>query len=169
MTAVIIKTEAVKQNNIRRERRSQTQLVDREVEFKNWPHQAEDVSITEAKGHEEQTIQAYTDGNKNEQGVGSVLVIFAGKESVAQIQLKLDSSRSNNKAEHLPIVKALEAIEYLAIPDNSPRTATIYSDSRIPLDSLKNGNNHAHLIEEIRKRVSTLERLEWTIEWAKAT
>jgi hypothetical protein len=31
-------------------------------------------------------IQAYTDGSKNEQGVGSGAVIFAGKELAAQIK-----------------------------------------------------------------------------------
>jgi ribonuclease HI len=38
------------------------------------------------------------------------------------------------------------------------------------LDSLKNVNNHGYLTEEIRKRVSILERFNWTIEfsWVKA-
>jgi hypothetical protein len=48
-------------------------------------------------------------------------------------------------------------------------TVTIFTDNRITLDSLKNVNNHGYLIEEIRKRVSILERFNWTTEfsWVK--
>jgi hypothetical protein len=44
-------------------------------------------------------MQAYTDGSKNEQGVGSGVVIFAGKEHADQIKLKVDSRFLNNQAE----------------------------------------------------------------------
>jgi hypothetical protein len=48
MTHIIIKTEeAVKQYNIRKRKGSQTQLTDREVELKNWPHPADVVRIIE--------------------------------------------------------------------------------------------------------------------------
>jgi ribosomal protein L5 len=69
MTPIIIKTEeAVKQYNIRKRKGSQTQPIDREVELKN----PEDVvKIIEDNGYKEQTIQTYTDGSKNEIGVGS--------------------------------------------------------------------------------------------------
>jgi hypothetical protein len=33
----------------------------------------------------------------------------------------------------------------------------VYTDSRITLDALQNPRNHAYLIEEIRKRVATLQ------------
>jgi len=54
--------------------------------------------------------------------------------------------------------------------DNSSCTATVFTDSRITLDSLHNANNHAYLIEEIRKRLSRLEGTKWKIEflWVKA-
>jgi len=68
------------------------------------------------------------------------------------------------------MIKALEAEESINTTDKSPRTATIFTDSIITLDSLQNANNHAYLVEEIRKRVSTLEGSEWKIEfsWVKA-
>jgi ribonuclease HI len=46
----------------------------------------------------------------------------------------------------------------------------IFTDTRITIDSLKKVNNHSYLIEEIRKRISNLERTNWTIEfsWVKA-
>jgi len=55
------------------------------------------------------------------------------------------------------IIKALETIESINTLDNSPHIATVFTDSRITLDSLHNANNHAYLIEEIRKRLFRLE------------
>jgi ATP-dependent Clp protease adapter protein ClpS len=64
-TTIIIKTEeVVKQYNIRKGKGSQTQLIDRELELKNWPHPADAVKIIEAKGHQDQTIKAYPDGEQ---------------------------------------------------------------------------------------------------------
>jgi ribosomal protein L5 len=60
MTPIVIKTEeAVKQYNIRKGKGSQTHLIDREVELKNWPHPADVVRIIEVKEYKEQTIQVY--------------------------------------------------------------------------------------------------------------
>jgi hypothetical protein len=58
----------------------------------------------------------------------------------------------------LAILKALEAIESIEITDNSSRSATIFTDSRISIDSLKNANNHSYLVEDLRNKISTLER-----------
>jgi ribonuclease HI len=87
------------------------------------------------KEYEDQTIQIYTDGNKNEQGFGSGVAIFTGKELVTQLKYKLDNRCPNNQAEQLAIVKALEAIETIDIEKNSPRIAAIVTDSRMALDS----------------------------------
>ena len=95
------------------------------------------------------------------------MAIFVGKELAVQSKFKLDNRCSNNQAEQLAILKALEAIESIEITDNSSRSATIFTDSRISIDSLKNANNHSYQVEESRK---TLERANWTIEfsWVKA-
>jgi ribonuclease HI len=95
--------------------------------------------------------------------------VFIGEETVAQIKLKLDSRCSNNQAEYLAIVKALEAIGSIHTSEINPRTATIFTDSRITLDSLQKANNHTYILEEIRKRVAILESSEWKIEfsWVK--
>jgi len=81
-----------------------------------------------------------------------------------QPSYKLDNRCSNNQAEQLAITKALEAIETIDIEENSPRTVAIITDSRIALDSIKNVNNHSYQIEEIRKRLSKLERSNWTVQ-----
>jgi len=79
-------------------------------------------------------------------------------------------TKTNNQAEQLAIAKALEALETIDIEENRPRTAAIITDSRISLDSIKNVNNHSYLIEEIRERLSKLERSNWTVAfaWVKA-
>jgi len=65
---------------------------------------------------------------------------------------------------------ALEANESLPNKVIHPRMATIFTDSRVAIDSLCNVNNHAYLVEEIRKRVARLESYEWkvTFSWVKA-
>jgi hypothetical protein len=64
----------------------------------------------------------------------------------------------------------LEVIQSLHNKVIHPRTATIFTDSRVALNSLRNFNNHAYLVEEIRKRVARLESYEWKVRfsWVKA-
>ena len=49
------------------------------MEFKYWPHPADVVTIKEVTD-EEASVQAYTDGSKYEQGVGSGAAIFIGRK-----------------------------------------------------------------------------------------
>jgi ribonuclease HI len=97
-------------------------------------------------------------------------VIFKGSELVDKLQLKVDNRCANNQAEQLAILKALEAIESLNRHSFNPRTAAIFTDNRVCVDSLHNPNNHAFLVEEVRKKVARLERSEWKImfSWVKA-
>jgi ribonuclease HI len=140
------------------------------VEYRHWPHPAKAVTIKEVENHEKATLSAYTDGSKYQRGVGSGVVIFKGSDIIARQKLKLKDRCSNNQAEQLAIHKALEEIELLNRHSISPLTVIIYTDSRVSLDSLHNPNNHAFLIEEIRKKVANLERSEWRIifSWVKA-
>jgi len=52
----------------------------------------------------------------------------------------------------------------------NPTWATIFTDSRITLDSLQNYKNHGFLVEEIGKKVASLEGSGWQIRfsWVKA-
>ena len=172
MTPITIKVEeAVKKYKvgIRNEDHAQTRI-DHDVELRNWPHPADALNIMQVNGYKEQAIQAYTDGSKSEHGVGSGVAIILKDEVKAQHKYKLDNRCSNNQAEQLAIVKALEIISELKIEGNTPRTIGIFTDSKITIDSLKNATNHSFLIEEIRKRIISLERSNWTIEfaWVKA-
>jgi len=52
---------------------------------------------------------------------------------------------------------------------NEHRTAVIYTNSKITLDSIRSAKNHNHLVGEIRKRAVTLNIKNWKIEfkWVK--
>jgi len=102
--------------------------------------------------------QVYTDGRKQEQGVGSGTVIYKGSELFAKLKFKLDNRCSNNQAEQLAILKALEKLEVPNRQSINPLSTTIFTDSRITLDSLQYYNNQGFLVEEIRKMVASLER-----------
>jgi ribonuclease HI len=58
----------------------------------------------------------------------------------------------NNQAERLAIVKALEALEMQTANHNAHKTAVIYTDSKITVDSIRSDKNHSYLVKEIRKR-----------------
>jgi len=105
-------------------------------------------------------------GAKKEQGVGAGVAIFSGNELVTKLKYKLDNRCYNNQAEQLAIAKALEALETTHIEENSPRTVSIITDTKISLDSIKYVNNHSYLIEEIRQRLSKLKRSNWTVAFA---
>jgi ribonuclease HI len=60
---------------------------------------------------------------------------FDGKELAVQLKFKLDNKCSNIQAEQLAILKAIEVIVTIEITENTPRTATIFTDSRISTDS----------------------------------
>jgi len=114
-------------------------------------------------------IKKFIDGSKNEHGVVLGTAIYIQNELKHQMKHKLHDRCSNNQAEQMAIVKALQAIETIKINKNIPRTIIINKDSRITLESLKNKKNQNHLIEEIRK-TTALEKENWNIEytWIKA-
>jgi len=108
LTPIIIKTEeAVKIYNLKKGKGNQKQIIDLEVEHKNWSHRADTVEIIEEKEKKARRFQLYTDGSKIERKVGSGVAVFAGNELAAQLKFKLDKKCSNNQAEQLAIVKAL--------------------------------------------------------------
>jgi hypothetical protein len=103
-----------------------TLLDDREVQLQNWPNLADEVKTTENKEYEQRTILIYTDGSKNEQGVSSGVAIFVQQKLAVHLRFRLGTRCSNNQAEQLAVIKALEAIETIDIPENSSRTRYIH-------------------------------------------
>jgi ribonuclease HI len=81
-------------------------------------------------------------------------------------QLNEEENHALDQAEQLAIIKALGCTENLETED---KTATIYTDSLMTLDSLKNNNIHTFLTEEIRRKLTEMEKLDWKIFcWVKA-
>ena len=92
---------------------------------RNWLHLADIVSVNYTKDEgEEHWWNIFTDGSKSEQGVGSGVAVFTGKVLAEQLKFKLDDRCSNNQAEQLAIVKALEVIEMQQVKNNKPGRAS---------------------------------------------
>jgi len=166
VTPVVTKAkEAAKLYNTMRN--SQAHETYREVQPKNWLHPAHSVGITEQ--HDEHAIQIFTDGSKSEHGVAAGVAVFVQSKLAHQSRYTLHNRCSNNQAEQLAIVKALEIIGKLYINDKIPRSATLNTDSRVTLQSLLSTKNHNYRIEEIRKIAVDLEKRNWTITftWVK--
>jgi ribonuclease HI len=109
--------------------------------------------------------------SQSAQGVVAGIAIFIQNKLVHQRRLKLYSHCSNNQAEQLAFVKAMETVTFCnVIADNVPREITIYTYSKITLQSLKNPKNHRYLIDEIRKKATSLGNHNWliTFTWIRA-
>jgi ribonuclease HI len=161
--------EAVRIYNLKKGTGNHPRAIDREVELKYWQHPADEAKIIEADEHKNHIIHTYTDGSKTRNGVGSGVALFIGTELALQGKFKLDSGCSKNQAEQLAITTALKATGNIDITEHTTRITSIYTGSRISIDSIRNTRNHNYLIEEIRKMTS-LERANWNIElsWVKA-
>jgi len=59
------------------------------------------------------TLQAYTDGSKNKAGVGSGIAVFTGGNLKTTLRYRLNEWCTNNQAEQMAILKALEYIQQL--------------------------------------------------------
>ena len=170
ITPIIIKIrESTRLYDILKGRDNWRHEFDTQVAPKNWMHPAEATEIMNLN-EAEPTLRIFTDGSKNEYGVGSGVAIFTKEELIQKLSYKLFRKCSNNQAEQLAIIKALQAIPQIVLKEGSPKLAIIYTDSQITIDSIKNIRNHNFLIEEIRKEVKILKTLKWKIglEWIKA-
>ena len=115
-----------------------------------WPHRARRVTISETSELTTYPIEIYTDGSKDGGKVGAGVTIYSNKQLVKQGKYQLQRCCSNNQAEQIGILKALELPK---LDDPTDRTVAIFTDSKVMLDSLKNYSMHSFLIEEIRNKV----------------
>jgi len=120
ITPIHIKVqELATQYNITTGRSAQKYQIDKAENPRNWLHPANIVSVNDTKDEgEEHWWNIFTDGSKSEQGVGSGIATFTGKVFAEQLKFKLDDRCSNNQAEQLAIVKALEVIEMQQVKNN---------------------------------------------------
>jgi ribonuclease HI len=73
---------------------------------------------------------------------------------------------SNNQAEQLAMVKALET---QTANHYAHKTAVIHTESKRTTDSIRSAKNNNYLVEEIRRRAVNLNKINWRIEfkWVK--
>jgi hypothetical protein len=57
--------------------------------MKDWTHPADTVTISEQNEASEHMIEIFTDGSKNENGVGSGIVIYVQNRPTHQMKYKL--------------------------------------------------------------------------------
>jgi ribonuclease HI len=140
---------------------------DSEMEVRNWIHPAKNVNIIEAIEDSPHYLTAYTDGSKNENGVGAGIAIYTGYNLQTTLKYKLHRHCSNNQAEQMAILKALEYMQLLKMEN---KTALVLTDSKITLQMLQNPKKHLRLIDLIRTNVIELEQEEWKVDfsWIKA-
>jgi len=83
------------------------------VELTNLSRPEDAFKVIGRKGNKERT-----DGSKCWHRVGSGVAVFGGNELAAQLKFMLNKKCSNNQAEQLAIVKALQTTETLNITEN---------------------------------------------------
>ena len=83
-------------------------LYDAPIHYSKWSHPADAIELTDKREIRGYTIEIYTDGSKSPSGVGSGIAIFVNKHLTLQLTYKLAEKCSNNQAEQLAIVKALD-------------------------------------------------------------
>jgi len=137
------------------------------MEMENWNHPATHVKIIEGYEDSSHPIQAYTGGSKNDLGVGAGIAIFLDNNLTATLKYRLNGRCTNNQAEQMAILKALEYIQYM---ESGEKSVLVHTDSWITLQLLQNQNKHTCLIDQIRTKVIEMEQHEWRVEfsWIKA-
>jgi ribonuclease HI len=142
-------------------------LVDRDMEVKYCHHPTEMINFLTENNEETSTIQMFTDGSKSEQGVGAGVAIFKSGTHIKSLKYKL------NKKMHQQSSRATGDIESTRVYRNlqtEDKMTTIYTDSRMTLVSLKSSKIHTFLIEEMRRKLMEMEKINWKVQlcWVKA-
>ena len=83
------------------------------MDIKNLIHPDKHITIIEGQDDSTHYIQAYTDGNKNDAGVGSGISVSACGNLKSTLRYRLNERCTKNLAEQMAILKALEFIQQL--------------------------------------------------------
>jgi hypothetical protein len=158
LTPITIKIEAFQFYHLTKDSTKEEALVDRDMEVKYWHHPTETINVLTK--NETSTIKIFTDGSKLKQGVSTGIAIFRSDNHIKSLKYRLNKRCTNNQNEHLAIMRKLEYTENIQTED---KTATLYTDSRTTMDSLKNSNIHTFLIEEIRRKLTEMGKINWKI------
>ena len=170
ITPILIELENQANLYYRTRENEKNKQYDAPVHYSQWNHPAKALEIIRKTEGQEYTVEIYTDGSKNSGGVGSGIVIFENNHVPLQLKYRLAPECSNNQAEQLAIVKALQTLRDFRHLQGLQRTAVVHTDSNITLDAIQNPRNHQRLIEQIREEIRALENDKWSIHftWVKA-
>lgn len=143
---------------------------DAPLEPSNWTHPAEKVHIKETEETTEYPIKIYTDGSKTGDKVGAAAAIFKEDTPIRQLKYRLDGKCSNNQAEQIAILKALQELEIIQDSINVEKRAAVYTDSKITLCLINDNKKQNLIIANILKTIRALQQNEWIIHvsWVKA-
>jgi hypothetical protein len=146
LTPITIKIEEVSQYyHIIRSCGKEDTRVETRIGTQYWQHPAKTITLLPEITKDTSTIQVFTDCSKSEKGVGAGIAIYKSGDLIKNFKYKLNNRCTNNQAEQLAILKALQ---YTVNIHAEVKTATVYMDSRVTLDSLKNSSIHAALVEK---------------------
>ncbi|XP_023231565.1 uncharacterized protein LOC111631537 [Centruroides sculpturatus] len=95
----------------------------------------------------EQLITIYMDGSKDDQEVGSGLIIKKGKTTMYQAAFRLANECTITQAELWAIYKAISYIKQLTL--KTPKKITIFTDSKVTLYILKTMKNSLALAADL--------------------
>jgi len=79
--------------------------------YSQWNHPADALEMKQKREWREYTVEIHTDGSKSSGGVGSGIAIFYNNQLLLQLMYTVADECSNNQAEQLAIVKALEKLQ----------------------------------------------------------
>jgi ribonuclease HI len=81
------------------------------MDVRYWQHPAEESIRSTDEKEEKGSLHIYTDGSKSEEGVGLGIAIIESGQYTKSIQRRLNKECTNNQAEQLAILTAIQYIE----------------------------------------------------------
>jgi len=122
-----------------------------------WTHPAEIPLIRAPTEIPHNVINIFTDGSKIGGKLGAAAGIIKDDIVLHQSKYKLHARCSNNRAEQVAILRALEQIRNLQLAEDAEKIVVVNTDNKVTLDTLQNRNKHYMLIGSIRKEIKRLE------------
>ena len=109
---------------------------DAPLEVKYWLHPADVPPIRAPIEIPHNVINIFTDCSEIGGNVGAAAVIIKDDVVLRQCKFKLHESCSNNQAEQVAILRALEQIQHLPLMEDAEKIAVVDIDSKVTLDTL---------------------------------
>jgi len=135
-----------------------------------WPNPAEIPLIRVPTEIPHNAVTIFTGGSKIGGMVGAAAVIIKYEILLHQSKYKLHERCSNNQAEQVAILKALEQIQNIQLQEDAEKIVVVNTDSKVTIETLQNKNKYYRITGSIKKEIMRLEDQQWTVlfKWVKA-